>query len=177
MKKTAVFNKKPCNNIFFTLVTAVLFLFCHNADSKKPALSAPSGEQRAALQKSDTSTARNNIVSKAQSTPRKLVIYYFHGNVRCHSCTMIENLTKQAVNSGFAEQLKSGRIELKIVNVEESANEHFVKEYKLYTKSVILSDVKEGKEALWKNCEQVWTKLHSESDFMTYIQSEVKALL
>lgn len=108
---------------------------------------------------------------------RKLIVYYFHTNFRCHSCVTIEKLTRQAVTEGFTDQLKNGRIEFKEINVEETGNEHFTDDYKLYTKSVILSDIKNGKEASWKNLEKVWTLLRDEQKFIDYIKSEVTALL
>jgi hypothetical protein len=108
---------------------------------------------------------------------QKLVVYYLHGTYRCASCNKIERLTKTAVEQGFADQIRQGRIEMKSINVEESGNEHFVDDYKLYTKSVILSDLKDGKETTWKNLDQIWTLLTSDEKFISYIQKEIKSFL
>ncbi len=112
-----------------------------------------------------------------KSEQKKLVVYYFHTTFRCRSCNLIEQFTKEAVESGFAEELKKGLIELKIINVEEKGNEHFTEEYKLYTKSVIISDVRNGKETSWKNLEKVWQLLGDQNNFKEYIQTEVKTSL
>jgi hypothetical protein len=121
-------------------------------------------------------SAANAAVPEKQEQ-KKLVVYYLHTTFRCHSCNMIEQLTTAAVKSGFAEQIEKGRVELKSLNIEEKGNEHFVKDYKLYTKSVILSDMKDGKELKWKNLDKVWTLLGNESKFVEYIQTEIKLYL
>lgn len=122
----------------------------------------------------DESSAMNN---EGQNVPRKLIVYYLHGTYRCHSCNKIERLTREAVEQGFANQIDKGRVEIKSLNVEEDENKHFVQDYKLYTKSVILSDLKDNRETRWKNLERVWTLLANDAKFMEYIQNEVNAYL
>ena len=63
------------------------------------------------------------------------------------------------------------------VNVEVKGNEHFVKDYELYTKSVVLSETKNGKEVRWKNLDKVWTLLGDEAAFKKYVRDEVSAYL
>ena len=158
------------------LITAGFFIFCQSENAKKQTSSAEP-EKVAVKDRNIDSAGQRKDAGTGNSSNHKLIVYYFHGNFRCHSCTMIEALTKQAVNSGFSDQLKNGRIELKVINIEEPGNEHFVDDYKLYTKSVILSDVNNDREVSWKNCEKVWTLLGNEQKFIKYIQSEVKTLL
>jgi hypothetical protein len=113
----------------------------------------------------------------APKAQRKVIAYYFHGNYRCTSCRTIEAWTKKAIQESFSADLKAGRLEWRVVNVETAGNEHFMKDYKLYTKSVVLSDVRNGKEAKFKNLDKVWTLLRDESAFKTYVRDEVKASL
>jgi len=156
-----------------TLASAILLQSCGTSE----------GKQSKAEQKSNSAHESDLIASTLASDSdtakpdEQLVVYYFHTNFRCKSCTTIEKYTREAVTTGFRDQLDNGRIALKIINVEEAGNEHFSDDYKLYTKSVILSDVKNGKEAKWKNLEKVWTLLGDEKKFIEYIQTEVKALL
>jgi len=87
----------------------------------------------------------------------------------------IEKFTKLALEENFDKELKNGDIEWKMVNVDEPGNKHFVKDYKLITKSVVLSDVKDGKEKSWKNLEKVWDLLGDEGKFKKYIADEVRS--
>ena len=48
---------------------------------------------------------------------------------------------------------------------DEEGNYHFVKDYGLYTKSVIISEEIDGKEIRWKNLPKVWEYIGSEDKF------------
>ena len=142
--------------------------------------SAQSSSQKEQVVKpSQTKAVPDSTVNKT-STPKEnnqLVVYYFMTTYRCHSCHYIEETTKTALNEYFSEQLKSGRMVFKMLNVEEPANDRFVKEYSLYTKSVVLSDQKGGKETRWTNLDKVWQLIGNDQAFKAYISTEVKAYL
>ena len=107
----------------------------------------------------------------------KVIAYYFHGNRRCVSCRKIEAYTKDAIDSAFAADLKSGVLEWRVVNTDSAQNEHYLTDYKLYTKSVILSNLHDGKETRWKNLEKVWEFLGDRKEFAAYIKSELDSFL
>lgn len=112
-----------------------------------------------------------------EMAPHKVIAYYFHGNVRCATCRRIETYTKEAIDSAFATDLVDGGLEWRVINTDSAHYAHFVDDYKLYTRSVILSDLHEGKEARWKNLEKVWTLSNDKTEFSKYIQTEVKVFL
>ncbi len=104
---------------------------------------------------------------------RVINVTYFHGNMRCVSCKKIEAFTEEAVKSFFADDMKSKKVNYRVVNVEEKGNEHFVQDYQLYTKSVIVTDNAAGKEIRWKNLPKVWEFLHDKEAFKQYIRDEI----
>lgn len=108
---------------------------------------------------------------------RKIVVTYFLTNTRCPSCYKIETFSESAVQTAFVGPLRDGRMEWRTINTDEPRNEHFVKDYKLFTKSVIVSEVVDGKEVRWKNCDKVWDLLDDQKAFESYIVKEVKAYL
>ena len=109
----------------------------------------------------------------AKPRPGNLVVYYFHGGFRCPSCLKIEKYTKESVESNYKDQIKSGKIVFKIINIDVKGNEHFIMDYQLYTKSVIVSLVKDGKQTKWKNLPKVWEYLNNKPRFLSYIKDEV----
>jgi hypothetical protein len=109
--------------------------------------------------------------------PHRVVAYYFHTTARCASCRAIEAYSREAIESAFAEQLKDGRLAWRVVDVEVKGNEHFVKDYGLYTKSLILVNEVRGKPAEWKNLEKVWQLLQDKSAFVRYVQGETRTYL
>ncbi len=90
-----------------------------------------------------------------------ITVYYFHSSVRCKTCINIERMTKEAVNSIPTTTFKA-------INTDETDNKHYLTDYGLYTKSVVL--VKPTGE--WKNLDKIWSLVRSEDDFKNYITTE-----
>lgn len=107
----------------------------------------------------------------------KVIAYYFHGNFRCASCVKIETLSRRAVTEGFPEDVRSGRVEFREVNVDEPQNRHFIEDYRLSSQSLVIVDVRDGRQARWRNMEKVWTLLNSERDFISYVRDGVSGFL
>lgn len=107
----------------------------------------------------------------------RVVAYYFHTTYRCASCRTLEAWAREAVESAFAEELKDGRLVWKTVNIEVKGNEHFVKDYALYTKSLVLVNEVRGRAPAWKNLEKVWQLLGRKEAYFRYVQAETRAYL
>ncbi len=123
-----------------------------------------------------TTSQEPSEVDIAQSN-RQLIVYYFHGNKRCMSCRKIEIFTHEALESNFSELLKSGRIKWEAVNTDNPKHKHFIDDFQLYTKSVVLVDIKADEMIRWKNLEEVWNLTHKKEAFHEYISKEVTAFL
>lgn len=106
-----------------------------------------------------------------------VIAYYFHGKFRCASCVKIEALSRKAVMEGFPEELKSGRLQFREVNVDEASNQHFIAEYQLSSQSLILVAIRDGRQVRWQNMEKVWTLLDSEREFIPYVRDGVSGFL
>ena len=107
----------------------------------------------------------------------KVIVYYLHTTARCPSCLKIEAYTAAEVTGPLAGPLAEGRLEWKVLNVDEPKNVHFVEDYQLYTKSVVVSDIRDGKEVRWKRLDKVWDYLDNRQAFMKYVDEEVRAYL
>ena len=105
------------------------------------------------------------------------IVYYFMTAQRCPSCIKIESFTRDAIQENFEDALRSHRLIWRMLAVDTPENNHFVKEFQLYTKSVVLVKIREGKEVEWKNLEQVWNLLGDEKAFKSYITDEVKTFI
>jgi len=106
-----------------------------------------------------------------------VVAYYFHGQMRCPTCHKLEQYSKEAIETNFKDALASRKLEFKVVNVEDKGNEHYGSDYQLYTKSLILSLVKDGKEIKWKNMDKIWEYVGDKQRFIDYVKSGVADLL
>ena len=109
--------------------------------------------------------------------PHRVVAYYFHTTVRCVSCRAIEAYSQEAIASAFAEEIKDGRLVWQVVNVEVTGNEHFIQDYQLYTKSLVIVHEVRGKATEWKNLEKVWQLVQDKPRFLRYVQDEMRGYL
>jgi hypothetical protein len=112
-----------------------------------------------------------------QSVDGRVVVYYFHGRIRCVSCNKIEALAKKTIGETFAAPLKEGRLAQVVVDVDKPGNEHFVKDYALAGSAVVLVDGRPGAGGRWKNLPDVWTLLDDEAAFSKYVREHVAAFL
>jgi hypothetical protein len=147
-------------------------------------------QEHSPAEKNDTMLSGRNMASttrpsndsaatgtRAARPTVRLIVYYFHGNMRCPTCYNLEQYAKEAVEASFADAIKNGALEWRTVNVETDGNEHFNDDYKLYTKSVIVSTWNDGREVSWKNLDKIWQLVHDERTYKEYITREVAACL
>ena len=106
-----------------------------------------------------------------------LVAYYFHGNFRCTNCRKIEEYSREAIEKYFTEELKTKKLVFSIINTDQPENKHFIKDYQLYTRSLIIAEFKGGKQVQWKNLTGVWNHLGNREKFYDYVRSEIRACL
>lgn len=117
--------------------------------------------------------------SFAEESPSKATIttYYFHGTYRCSTCNKMEQYSKEVIENDFKYDLDSGVLQFKSVNIESRGNEHYVSDYQLYTKTLILSLVKDGKEVRSKNLDKIWEYVRNKERFQNYVRDEVTAFM
>jgi len=106
-----------------------------------------------------------------------VVAYYFYTTQRCGNCIKIETFTKEAVETGFSDEMQNGKLVWRMINTDEAENAHYLADYKLITKSVILSDVHGGKEIRWKNLDKIWMLLRDKEEFQKYVRAEVAGFM
>ena len=106
-----------------------------------------------------------------------VVAFYFHGNVRCATCKKIEAYASEAVAAGFSDQLASGRLVWRVVNVDEPENKHFIGDFQLVTRSVVLAEYSGGNVVRWDNLDKVWQLVRSKDGFVEYVQEETRDFL
>jgi hypothetical protein len=122
-----------------------------------------------------------NVLAQQSPTPKadthKVIAYYFHTNTRCSTCVKIEAYSKEAIEQGFPEELKKGILEMRIVNYENPENRHFMTEYKLVSKSLVLANTINGKQTEWTNLKMVWQLTGRKDAFLNYVRREVRSYL
>jgi len=164
-----------------TAVTAILLLFVAASVvyvvAKEVRGQPAAGGRTPPGSLSPTQTLEPPARPRDGQTEREVIAYYFHGNMRCRTCRAIEAFTTEAIETDFSDALEDGRLQWRVVNVEEPGNEHFVRDFELTTRSVVLEEIVNGERRRWKNLDRVWELAGSRSTFLKYIQDETHAYL
>jgi len=106
-----------------------------------------------------------------------VVAYYFHGNFRCATCRTIEAYSQEAITTGFADEIASGRLAWRAVNIDEPENKHFVQDFGLLSRSLVLADYVDGKVIRRQNLERVWQLVRNKEAFLDYVRTSTREFL
>jgi hypothetical protein len=94
-----------------------------------------------------------------------VVAYYLHGDVRCATCRKLEAYSAEAVEaSGLA---------LEVVNIDQPANRHFVDDFELTTKALVLAEYRDGEIVRWRNLKLIWDLVGEHDGYVTYVANEI----
>jgi len=104
-------------------------------------------------------------------------VYYLHGNFRCPTCRTIEAYAKEAVELGFAEELKSRQVEWQVINYESPGNQHYATDYNVVAPNVVLVRFQDGKQVDWKGLPEVWEHVSSKESFLPFVQDSLRKFI
>ncbi len=106
-----------------------------------------------------------------------IVAYYFHGNVRCATCRKLEAYSEEAIGKGVAKEITAGQLQWQPVNTDEPGNKHFIEQFELVSKAVVLVEYRDGKIARWQNLKLIWQLVGDKDGFITYVRESTGEFL
>lgn len=118
--------------------------------------------------------SQENQIKTSESVLR---VYYFRTNKRCVTCRKIEKYTQDVIESDYQPEREQGMMSFQTINVSERKHKHFIDDYKLITKSVVLSRVSGGEELEWRNLDKIWTLTGNQKKFKQYIRDSIDTML
>lgn len=116
-------------------------------------------------------------LAAADTGGNRVVVYYFHQTIRCSTCLEFETFSKKALDTYFANDLANGRVEWRVVNMDLPENRHYVDEFKLFTKALVIQKITADKPVAWTNLEDIWAFEGDEPGFMNLVKEAVVAYL
>lgn len=121
--------------------------------------------------------AGDGAAPAAASAGAETIVYYFHGNARCATCRTIEAYADEAVHAAFAGELEDGALQWQVVNIDEPENRHFIQDFQLVTRSVVLAEYRDGEVVRYENLDQVWRLVRDKERFLAYVQEATRGFL
>lgn len=152
------------------------------AEPASGSIAAPAGElipapAEPAVAGQASSTMEEPAGQAAGEPAGQVVAYFFHGNVRCKTCRTIEDFTTEAITTGFVDELKEGRLELRTVNVDDPRHEHFVEDFQMTSRVVVLARLEGGRPTSYRRLERVWELAKDHDSFIEYVARETRSML
>ncbi|MCE5268351.1 MAG: nitrophenyl compound nitroreductase subunit ArsF family protein [Planctomycetaceae bacterium] len=115
--------------------------------------------------------------SKTEPINDGLVVYYFHGNIRCPTCQSIESQSHETVKKHFAAQLEDGTLAWKILNYEQPIAKPLATKFDVQMPVVVLARMKEGQVKDWKRLDEVWGLVGDKPAFAKFVRGEIERML
>lgn len=116
-------------------------------------------------------------VEEAAFTDGKHLVF-FHARVRCPTCTTMERLMNQTLESDFRKERQSGDFDVRILDYESPENHSLVEKYKIATATVLLFEQKKWKPVDGRNlAESCWKLVGDEPAFQRMLKTELQAFL
>lgn len=123
---------------------------------------------------SETGIAATPVSLNAKLAESQFSAVYFHAPHRCPTCRKIESFSHEALTP----EIETGTLAWQIADYTADDNASLVDQFKVFTSTVVLVEVHDGKVVRWKNLEEVWNHTSDQADFTAFINqawSEFKA--
>lgn len=121
------------------------------------------------------SVTKQTIAEKTNANGEVIHVYYMHAAFRCVTCNTIEKMTKELLDSKFADGLKSGKIIFSKVNFQE--NEKLARQFEVISSCVVVAKEKDGNIIGYKRLDEVWTLLDKPAEFNAYVSKAIQSFL
>lgn len=102
-----------------------------------------------------------------------IVVTYFTTDVRCISCRTIEAMARASVDQLQQHPDLGGRVGFQTLNLDRPENKHFIKDYELSFKTVVVSHTDVEGKPHWTKLDEVWKNLQDPDAFHALIETEV----
>jgi hypothetical protein len=78
----------------------------------------------------------DSLAQSPKSGPTE--VYYFHMARRCMTCQTVEKVAEESVRNLYPDQVKSGTVVFKSVNIEDKSNKALLKRLKVTGQSLLI---------------------------------------
>ncbi len=146
-------------------------------ETREKKTSAPEARAGEKKKRPDEAAKQPGPRPTVQKEYLRTIVYYFHYS-RCDAvCRSIERLTAQSLYTYFGNQLASGKLVWRSVNIDESWNKHFADDFNLKQQSIVMVVPAANRQIRWKALGEAGSLVNDRAQFMKYIRAEVSAIM
>ncbi|MFT5164868.1 MAG: hypothetical protein ACI8P3_000091 [Saprospiraceae bacterium] len=119
----------------------------------------------------------NSKTIATADTSTKIEVIDFYGTHRCVTCEAIEANAKYTVETYFQEEVKSGKVTFKTVNVDKEKNYAIAERFEATGTALFINVVKDGKEQHIDLTNFAFAKGRNQEAFSTELKEKIKEQL
>ena len=105
-----------------------------------------SSEAIADSQNSQSNVSSNNGLQQSLPGADKVEVFLFHATQRCPTCIKIGQLAKATVEERFPEQLKSGKIDFREINIDLPENKALAEKFQAVGSALFINTIRNGQD-------------------------------
>jgi len=106
----------------------------------------------------------------------RVEVVYFHRTQRCYSCLYAGDGIRYTVETYFKDELASGKVTFKVLNVEDKENAAIVKKYGAFTSSLFINTIRDGTDHI-EEVRDIWFLLGNDEAFVEAVRSKIEKSL
>jgi hypothetical protein len=107
-----------------------------------------------------------------------VVVYSFHGTLRCTTCLMVEQGAEEAIRANFPGELGDGSLAWASVNIRLPEHRHFAEEYQVGSWALVLVEYRGETAGRWRTLARAGELVHADpAGYRRYVSAEVRAFL
>ncbi len=114
-------------------------------------------------------------VVAANAPADRVVAMYFHRVPGCATCQKMGGYSAEAVQDGFAKEIKQGKVQFYVIDFENPKNAALTNGYKVTGPTLIVARIVGNKVKQYKNLTEIWSKVGDKAAFLKYVRANVAA--
>ena len=150
---------------FFILIAMLTFTACF--------LSACSSSGGFTPPPTPNSTQETPSVQPTYDGGDHVEVVYFHRTRRCYSCQWAGDAVEYTVQTYFANELASGRLVFKMLDLQDETNTDIVNEYEVYGSSLYINDVVDGIDHI-EHMPEIWYHVGDAEEFVEVVRTGIE---
>jgi hypothetical protein len=128
------------------------------------------------IQPNATSAKAEPGTSNLATAPDKVEVFLFHATQRCSTCIAIGKLSEKTVLEKFPEEVKSGRIVFREINIDLPENKELSKKFQAAGSALYINAIKNGQDKIEQDT-KVWRLTSDEVAFVSYLENKLNMIM
>jgi len=155
---------KPLWHFILAGLALSLMVGCTTSPTKPP---AANGEESTPIPAPEPGTT--SVVDRVD-------VVYFHRQQRCHSCIWAEEHIRYTLETYFEEELSSGKLAFKSVDVQDASNTAIIEKFGAYTSQLFINAVT-GDTKHIEHVSEIWQLIGNDEAFCQVIKTKIEKAL